>query len=196
MNDVGLPEADLLEGFEKFEFDDMSESLLERFREMQKSVHRYIVYPSMLDVNVIHKCAFIAGKVKTYDSKYGDKDRYIAFPAFGVETGMHYKQADMYNGKPFVLMLPLPSMLDMFNWAGGINFEEMISKHKQELGYWPSYELHFYKRTKRRYRIAYLALVDADGKGFDEKNRPVNYFTFIRTLYEDKYIDKKIKRGN
>lgn len=178
--------------FEDFEMNDHAQSIIDKFIKFQQGVQPYIIYPSQLETNVIHKCFISTAKHSFRSDGYGNEDKYILFPATATKTGVFTKRNDMVDGKAFVLMLPTLSFRDMFNYAGK-QFEMMLQNHLKELGEAPSYEIHFYKKTKRRYYLTYCALVTGGTRGYDENGRVVHDFTFVRKLIDDSFRHKGVK---
>jgi len=185
---------DTLTGFDHFNLLDSGVDLLDTFKKLQQGPSLYVVYPNDLEKNIVHKCIILTRKHKWGSDGHGNENRYIEFPAIATKTGVFYGKQDMYNGKPFVMMFPAISFLDMFNMAGGINFHFLMDRIYKESGEFPCFEIHFYKKTKRRYRLTYLAQVDEDGRDIDDKGRPVYHFTHVRKIWEDVHLEKRIRK--
>jgi hypothetical protein len=103
-------------------------------------------YPSHLDRKAIHKVILLIDSAQYVDSENQDKNRYILYSAYHIET-----KYDLYIRKEyFPIMFPALSFMKM--WNNGVT-------HKYEAFKGMMVELHFKKQNQFRYEMKYLAQV-------------------------------------
>lgn len=114
------------------------------------SEHAY--YPSDLKEDYIHKVVFFAGKEQCRDGPNGDKNSYLAWPSYHIDTHYVFNIKSVYH--PF--MLPRFSFFKAWKKATPCPYDKVRNI---------LIEMHICKKNKKIYEIKYLCLVEQVANG-------------------------------